>query len=103
MNSTKCQCQVQDEQCFPYLLAPLIHCVKEFSITFTNFPHSLIGILSVVINATDENLVITTNDCCDYKSIKSFNILQHQGSDLWGQGGVHSNIHPNYFLLSSRH
>ena len=40
----------RDEQCFLDLLVALIHSVKEFSITFTNFPHSLISMFSVTIS-----------------------------------------------------
>ena len=43
MNSAK----RQDEQYFLDLLVALLHSVKKFSITFTNLPHSLIGIFSV--------------------------------------------------------
>jgi hypothetical protein len=38
----------QINKCFLDLLVALIHSVKEVNITFTNFPHSLIGIFSVV-------------------------------------------------------
>ena len=39
----------QVDQCFLNLLVALIHSVKEFRTTFTNFPHSLISIFSVAI------------------------------------------------------
>ena len=51
VNSAKCwyfHAKCQDEQCFLDLLVALIHSLKEFSITFIDFPRSLIGIVNVV-------------------------------------------------------
>jgi hypothetical protein len=43
VNNAKCR----DEQCFLDLSVALIRSVQEFSIAFTNFPHSLNDIFSV--------------------------------------------------------
>jgi hypothetical protein len=59
VNSAKCWYfhakLCRDEQCFLDLLVALIHSLKEISITFTNFPHSLIGIFSVVATSLWQN------------------------------------------------
>ena len=83
-NSAKCWYfkwivpSVKVEKCFLDLLVALIHGVKKFSNTFTNFPHSLIGIFSVVTGSKNS-----------YKYL-----LNHQSNlrVLWGRDffGLHS-------------
>ena len=68
VNSAKCQ----DEQCFlDFNLVALVHSVKEVSITFTDFPPSVIGTISVplIVQSHDIHALRSFDDIPIEKSL----------------------------------